>query len=120
MTHVVSARCIDCRYTDCCEVCPVACFYEIDDPKMLVIDPDTCIDCKLCVPQCPVNAIYGDDELPAHYAEMLGLNRELVALGTNIVDKKEAVAGALDLAGVQARERAAGFEPKEPSEAVGG
>ena len=50
MTHVVTGRCVDCRYTDCCTVCPVECFYETKDPAMLVIDPDTCIDCELCVP----------------------------------------------------------------------
>jgi len=117
MTHVVTARCTDCRYTSCCEVCPVECFYEIEDPKMLVIDPDTCIDCQLCVPECPVNAIYAEDELPEHYAEMPELNRSLVELGTQITTVKAAVEGALDLAGVQAREREAGWTPVEPSAA---
>ena len=54
MTHVVTGRCVDCRYTDCCTVCPVECFYEVKDLAMLVIDPDTCIDCELCVPECPI------------------------------------------------------------------
>ena len=69
MAHVVTERCVDCRYTDCCAVCPVDCFYEIQSPAMLVIDPDTCIDCALCVPECPILAIWPVDELPDAYAE---------------------------------------------------
>ena len=69
MTHVVTGRCVDCRYTDCCTVCPVDCFWETKDPAMLVIDPETCIDCELCVPECPINAIYTESELPECYAD---------------------------------------------------
>ena len=69
MTHVVTGRCVDCRYTDCCTVCPVECFYEVTDLAMLVIDPDTCIDCELCVPECPINAVYPESELPDCYAD---------------------------------------------------
>lgn len=61
MPHVVTESCIRCRYTDCVEVCPVDCFYA--GPKMLVIS-DECIDCGLCVPECPVNAIYAEEDLP--------------------------------------------------------
>ena len=64
MPHVVVGRCVDCRYTDCCTVCPVDCFYEVENPAMLVIDPDTCIDCELCVPECPINAVYPESEVP--------------------------------------------------------
>ena len=64
MAHVVTERCVDCRYTDCCAVCPVDCFYETESPAMLVIDPDTCIDCGLCIPECPIQAIWTEDELP--------------------------------------------------------
>lgn len=117
MTHVVTARCLDCRYTDCCAVCPVACFYEVEDPRMLVIDPDTCIDCQLCVPECPVNAIYADTELPDHYADMLDINKELVAVGKNITVSKEPLDGALDLNGVHERERQAGWAIVEPASA---
>ena len=55
MTHVVTESCIRCKYTDCVDVCPVDCFRE--GPNMLVIDPDECIDCAVCIPECPVNAI---------------------------------------------------------------
>ena len=55
MTHVVSENCIKCKYTDCVDVCPVDCFRE--GPNMLVIDPDECIDCAVCIPECPANAI---------------------------------------------------------------
>jgi ferredoxin len=118
MTHVVSARCIDCRYTDCSEVCPVECFYEVEDPAMLVIDPETCIDCMACVPACPVNAIYSDAEVPEHYAEWVELNAALVPLGTQVSDNIGSLGSALDLDGVRAREEAAGWPSVEPGEAA--
>jgi ferredoxin len=62
MTHVITEPCILCKYTDCVEVCPVDAFR--DGKNMLVIDPEECIDCRLCVPECPVNAIYPGDEVP--------------------------------------------------------
>lgn len=70
MPYVVAEPCINCRYTDCAEVCPVDCFYE--GPNFLVINPDECIDCNACTPVCPVEAIFADDELPEeweHYTE---------------------------------------------------
>lgn len=72
MTYVIIDNCIRCKYTDCVEVCPVDCFRE--GPNMLVIDPDECIDCNLCVPECPVDAIYAEDDLPKDKQEFLGLN----------------------------------------------
>ena len=92
MPHVVTARCIDCRYTDCCEVCPVQAFHELEDPKMLVIDPATCIDCMLCVPECPINAIYEAEELPEHYKDWQDLNAQLFEYGTNITKKGDKAA----------------------------
>lgn len=62
MTHVITSNCVDCKFTDCVLVCPVDCFYE--SGKQLVIDPDECIDCSACVAECPVEAIYAEDELP--------------------------------------------------------
>lgn len=77
MTYVVSEGCIRCKYTDCVDVCPVDCFHE--GPNFLVIDPVECIDCSLCVPECPVGAIYPEDELPDKFREYLVLNAELAA-----------------------------------------
>jgi NAD-dependent dihydropyrimidine dehydrogenase PreA subunit len=59
MPFVVTENCIKCKHTDCVEVCPVDCFHE--GPNFLVIDPDECIDCTLCEPECPVNAIFPED-----------------------------------------------------------
>ena len=77
MTFVVTESCIRCKYMDCVEVCPVDCFHE--GPNMLVIDPDECIDCALCEPECPVEAIYAEDEMPAGQEKFLELNAELCA-----------------------------------------
>lgn len=75
MTFVVTENCIKCKYMDCVEVCPVDCFHE--GPNMLVIDPEECIDCTLCEPECPVEAIYADDEMPEGQEDFLKLNEEL-------------------------------------------
>jgi len=75
MTFVVTEACIKCKLTDCVEVCPVDCFHE--GPNFLVIDPDECIDCTLCEPECPVEAIYSEDELPTGQEHFLKLNTEL-------------------------------------------
>ncbi len=75
MTWVVGEQCINCKLGDCVEVCPVDCFHE--GPNMLVIDPDECIDCALCEPECPVDAIFADDEIPEGQEKFLELNQEL-------------------------------------------
>ncbi len=75
MTFVVTENCIKCKYTDCVEVCPVDCFHE--GPNFLVIDPEECIDCTLCEPECPVDAIYPEDDLPADQQQFLEINAEL-------------------------------------------
>ncbi len=62
MAFVVTESCIKCKYMDCVEVCPVDCFHE--GPNFLVIDPDECIDCTLCEPECPVEAIFSEEEIP--------------------------------------------------------
>ena len=87
MTYVVGENCIRCKHTDCVEVCPVDCFYE--GPNTLVIHPDECIDCDLCVPECPVDAIFAEDDLPDDQAQFLELNAELAEIWPCITDQKE-------------------------------
>jgi len=72
---VVTESCIKCKYTDCVDVCPVDCFRE--GPNFLVIDPDECIDCTLCVAECPVEAILPEDEVPEHQKHFIELNAVL-------------------------------------------
>ena len=91
MTFVVTESCIRCKYTDCVEVCPVDCFYE--GPNFLVINPDECIDCGLCEPECPVKAIMSEDDLPKSLAEYKDLNAILAAKWPNITVRKD---GPLD------------------------
>jgi ferredoxin len=87
MTHIVTESCIKCKYTDCVDVCPVDCFHE--GPNMLVIDPDECIDCAVCIPECPVNAIYAEEDVPADQKAFHKLNAELAKLWPVITDKKD-------------------------------
>lgn len=87
MTFVVTENCIKCKYTDCVEVCPVDCFYE--GPNFLVINPDECIDCALCEPECPIEAIVSEDDLSDEQREFLELNAELSKTWPNITHKKE-------------------------------
>ncbi len=75
MTFVVTEACIRCKYTECVDVCPVDAFRE--GPNFLVIDPDDCIDCAVCVPECPVNAIYAEEDVPAHQQHFTLLNAQL-------------------------------------------
>jgi len=88
MTYVVTENCIKCKYTDCVEVCPVDCFHE--GPNFLVIDPEECIDCTLCVPECPINAIYAEDDLPDDQRQFTQLNAELCQQWPVITEKKPA------------------------------
>ena len=92
MTYVVSENCIRCKYTDCVEVCPVDCFRE--GPNFLVIDPDECIDCTLCVAECPVDAIFAEEDLPEDQRNFTELNAELARKWKPIVEKKDAPADA--------------------------
>ena len=97
MDHfVVCEPCRDCKYTDCVVVCPVDCFYQ--DEAMLYIDPDECIGCEACVPECPVEAIYGVTGVPAQWSHFVQLNADRVKVlkpgGGNITQKQEAKKGA--------------------------
>ena len=99
MTYVVTDNCIRCKYTDCVEVCPVDCFHE--GPNFLVIDPEECIDCTLCVPECPAEAIFAEDELPDDQHAFLELNAELSPLWPVITEMKESPADAEEWDGVE-------------------
>jgi ferredoxin len=88
MTYVVTESCIRCKYTDCVDVCPVDCFRE--GPNFLVIDPDECIDCTLCVAECPVEAIYAEDDVPDDQKPFTSLNAELAKLWKPIIERKPA------------------------------
>ena len=94
MTFVVTENCIKCKYTDCVEVCPVDYFHE--GPNFLVIDPDECIDCTLCEPECPAHAIFSEDDLPADQTHFLALNAELTKTWPVISAKKDAPPDAAD------------------------
>lgn len=97
MTYVVMEDCIKCKYTDCVEICPVECFHE--GANMLVINPDECIDCDLCVDECPIEAIVSDTDLPDSQQHMLALNEELANIWPVIDEMKEAPEDADDWAG---------------------
>ena len=86
MTYVVNESFIRCKYTDCVDVCPVDCFRE--GPNFLSIDPDECIDCAVCVPECPVNAIYAEDDVPGDQQAFIQLNVELSRLWPSITKSK--------------------------------
>jgi len=92
MTHVVTEACINCKYTDCVDVCPVDCFKE--GPNFLTIDPDECIDCTLCEPECPAEAIFSEDEVPADQKDFLKINAELAKSWPVITEKKPEPADA--------------------------
>ena len=91
MTHVVMEPCFDCKYTDCVTVCPEECFYEGD--QMLYIHPEECIDCEACIPECPVEAIVHEDNVPEEWAEYTALNAEMCPQCPVITEQKDALEG---------------------------
>ncbi|MGC4079859.1 MAG: ferredoxin family protein [Rubrivivax sp.] len=86
MTHVVLDSCIRCKYTDCVDVCPVDCFRE--GPNFLVIDPEECIDCAVCIPECPANAILPEEDVPSDQLQFIQLNAELAKTWPSITKRK--------------------------------
>ena len=96
MPHIVAEPCVKCKYTDCVTVCPVDCFHEGEN--MLVIDPEECIDCGACIPECPAEAIFLDEDLPAQWNEYLELNARLAAQWPVLTEQR-------DLPGADAADR---------------
>jgi len=99
MTYVVTEACVKCKYTDCVDVCPVDCFHE--GPNFLVIDPEECIDCTLCVAECPVEAIYAEDDVPDDQQSFIALNAELASQWKVIIERKEPLSDADEWAKVK-------------------
>jgi ferredoxin len=89
MTYVVGDGCILCKHTDCVDVCPVDCFVE--GPNFLAIDPDGCIDCAVCVPECPEDAIYAESDVPEDQKQFIEINAELARLWKPITKSKTAM-----------------------------
>ena len=98
MTYVVTENCIRCKFTDCVDVCPVEAFHE--GPNFLVINPDECIDCDVCVPECPVDAIFAEDDVPEDQLQFVEINAELALKWPVITSKKDAPSDADDWNGV--------------------
>ena len=91
MANVVTSPCFGCKYTDCVVVCPVDAFREGD--QMLYIDPVECIDCGACEPECPVSAIFYEDNVPADQKPFIALNAEMSKVCPPIYEKREPLAG---------------------------
>ena len=111
MTFVVTEKCIKCRYSDCVEVCPVSCFYEGEN--MLVINPDECIDCGVCEPECPIEAIKSDEELSPGEEKWLDINAKYSALWPNITKTKAPLPEADEFANKENKETDFSSEPGE-------
>jgi len=112
MTYVVTEACIKCKHTDCVDVCPTDAFRE--GPNFLAIDPDECIDCTLCVPECPVEAIFAEDDVPGAQVEFIALNAQLSKAWPPIVEKKEAMPEAETWAAVKAKRAELDLGPAAP------
>ncbi|RIK82487.1 MAG: ferredoxin [Planctomycetota bacterium] len=91
MAYVVTAPCFGCKYTDCVVVCPCECFHEGE--QMLYIDPMECVDCDACVPECPVEAIFPESDVPEQWRNFIALNAEMAPQTPSITTKKAPLAG---------------------------
>ena len=101
MTHIVTEPCIKCKYTDCVAVCPVDCFHE--GVNFLAIDPDTCIDCGLCIPECPTKAIFAEDDLPEKWSEYVEINAKHAEQWPVIDAQKEPLPEAEEYKAIEAK-----------------
>ena len=101
MTYVITENCIKCKYTDCVEVCPVDCFHE--GPNFLVINPEECIDCSLCEPECPINAIISDEDITDSNKHFLEINEKFSKKWPILTEIKEAPADAKEWEGKEGK-----------------
>lgn len=101
MTFVVTEACIRCKYTDCVSVCPVDCFHE--GPNFLVIDPEVCIDCAVCVPECPVSAIAAEQDVPPGQHAFIELNARYAKVWPVIAEAREPLPEASQWADVSGK-----------------
>jgi len=101
MTYVVTENCIRCKYTDCVDVCPVDCFHE--GPNFLVIDPEECIDCDVCVEECPAGAIFSEDDLPEGQEQFTEINARLAKQWPVINVKTDPLSDANEWDGVKGK-----------------
>jgi len=92
MAYAATENCINCKFSDCVEVCPVDCFHE--GPNFLAIDPEECIDCSLCVAECPAEAIFAEDDVPEEQRIFIALNAELAKSWPVISERKPALPDA--------------------------
>ncbi len=99
MTYVVGESCIKCKYTDCVAVCPVDCFHE--GVNFLTIDPEVCIDCGLCPPECPAEAIFAEEDLPEKWSDFIEINAKYAAEWPVIDAQKEPMPGADEAAKIE-------------------
>lgn len=95
MSYVVTQHCVDCKYTDCVAVCPVDAFHEGE--RILYINPDTCVNCDACVPACPVEAIFSEENLPSKFQAYVDINRDGANANPVINQKKDPMASAKPL-----------------------
>jgi len=111
MTYIVTRHCVDCKYTDCVSVCPVDAFHETD--RILLINPDTCVNCDACVPACPVEAIFAEENLPSEFEGYVALQTvEACEPHPVINEKKDALSSAKTLDEWKEAE-AGGFKPPD-------
>jgi ferredoxin len=113
MAFVVTEPCIKCKYSDCVSVCPVACFKE--GANMLVIDPDECIDCGVCVDECPVSAIYPEEEVPEKWEAFIEINARLAPLWPTIEENKDPMDSAEEFKDVEDKRALLDESPGEGS-----
>jgi ferredoxin len=111
MTYVVTENCINCKHTDCVEVCPAQAFHE--GPNFIVINPDECIDCELCVGECPVSAIHADHDLPVDQLDFLRINAEKSLVWPVITEQKTPLDDADAWNGIAGKRRYLAIEQKD-------